>query len=101
MKSFSVFFAVVLFASSAKAQKVQTPKTYTVSLTKEQWLSVLGNMDSCNRIVQESDIPVRKANFILQSYSTLYQTVSLQVGAQIQAEEKAAADTTKPKNPKK
>jgi hypothetical protein len=96
MKQISVILAMVFFISDAVSAQTQPPtKNYTVSLTQQQWQGILNSLDSCNKIVQESDVPVRKANFILTSYSALYQAIAGQVGAQLQAEAKAAADTTK------
>ena len=84
--------AVGMFA--AFKQK-QVPKTYSVTLSKEQWQDVLQSVDSTNKLLLESDLPTRKSVYASSKLSFLTQTIQMQVGQQIAEEQKAAADTTK------
>lgn len=75
----------------------QVPKTYTVTLSREQWGEVLQGIDSTNKLLLESDLPTRKSVYASSKLSFLTQTIQMQVGQEIAEEQKKATDTTKPK----
>lgn len=77
----------------------EVPKSYAVTLTKDQWVSALGVIDSTQKLLIKSDLPVKEVVGVNNGLAQLTQTISTQVGAQLQAEQKA--DSTKPKTPKK
>lgn len=80
-------------------RKVALPKFYTVTLSLDQWQHILTSVDSTNKIILDSDIPTRKTVYATSALSFLTQTIQMQVGQQLQNEQKV--DTTKPKTPKK
>lgn len=83
-------------------QKIpQTQKTYTVTLTPEQWESVLGGLESIKNIVKVSSITAKESTFISDSLIAPYQNEFLrQIKKQIEAERlkpEVKKDSTKPK----
>lgn len=84
-----------------KHQHPQPPKTYSVSLTNEQWVSVLNGLEEVKSAVKLSNMPAVQSTFICDSLIVVYQLeFNRQISLQKQAEEKAAQqkkDTTKPK----
>lgn len=96
MKQIATILALVIsFSVSAQVK----PKEYTVTLTKDQWVSALGVIDSTQKLLIKSDLPVKEVVGVNNGLAQLTQTISMQVGAQLQAEQKA--DSTKPKTQKK
>jgi hypothetical protein len=97
-----VITLVILFAAyTASAQKPQTPKAYTVTLSLEQWQQTVRVIDSASKILIESDAPARNVSYVNFNLSQLMQIIQIQVSQQLAAEQKAATDTTKVKTPKK
>lgn len=99
---FHAFLAVLIsggliFITSWKS--FQVPKTYTVTLSIEQWEGALQSLDSANKVLVGSDAPARNVSYVTSKISSLMQAIQMQVGQQMQAEQKT--DSTKPKIPKK
>lgn len=98
MKSISLIAMVVLFAvSNVSAQKVQPAKSYTVTLTLEQWSQAVGGINYADSLLSASDVPTVRAIPAIQSLSKTIALLTLQINEQLAAEQKAAADTTKKK----
>lgn len=102
MKS-GLFILLISVSLSTRAQvKNPAPKTYTVILSIDQWEGALQSLDSANKVMIGSDAPARNVSYVTSKLSFLVQTIQYQVSQQLQAEQKVAADTTKPatKKPK-
>lgn len=101
MKSGSVIiFISALFVTSFFAfRPKEVPRTYTVTLSIEQWEGALQSLDSANKVLVGSDAPARNVSYVTSKISSLMQAIQMQVGQQMQAEQKP--DSTKPKIPKK
>lgn len=97
-RAFVIFLIAGAFLISWKVYQV--PKTYSVTLSKEQWQDVLQSVDSTNKLLLESDLPTRKSVYASSKLSFLTQTIQMQVGQQISDEQRKAADTLKPKTKK-
>lgn len=84
-----------------KKESRQLPRTYSVTLTNEQWISVLNGLESIKSAVKLSRMPANESTFICDSLILLYQMeFNRQINIQKQSEEKAAQqkkDTSKPK----
>jgi hypothetical protein len=72
-------------------QKPTPPKTYTVSLSKDEWVNVLQVIDSSQKMLIKSDLPAREVAGITSRMAQVNQTIQFQVSAQLQEEQKAAA----------
>jgi len=80
-------------------KKVQAPKTYTVSLSVEQWNQVIQIVDSSAILLNESDLPARKVIWASQGLASINQAIKFQVSAQITAEQKKdSTNAVKPKS---
>jgi hypothetical protein len=101
MKQISLIASLLVIGCTCFAQRPATPKTYTVTLPVEQWQAALQSLDSANKVMIGSDAPARNVSYVASKLSFLIQTIQTQVGQQMQAEQKAEADSTKGKNPKK
>lgn len=73
----------------------QPTKTYSVSLTTDQWQSRLQTINASKEIMRKSTLPGNVISQYSDSLSVMAQEISEQVGAQIQREQKV--DSTKPK----
>jgi hypothetical protein len=71
--------------------KQSPPKTYTVSLSIDDWRNVLQSQDSSRRILIRTKLPTDETNYCIQTSFSLSQQISTQVGEQIQQEQKEAA----------
>lgn len=95
-RNFRLFVIFLIAGACLISWKVyQVPKTYTVTLSREQWGEVLQGIDSTNKLLLESDLPTRKSVYASSKLSFLTQTIQMQVGQEIAEEQKAAADTSK------
>jgi len=98
-----IFLMAVCLTWALKAQikLPQPPKTYSVSLTPEQWDNVLGGLESIKNAVKVSSMSAIQSTFISDSLITVYQKEFIrQINKQIEAERQkpeVKKDTTKPK----
>lgn len=78
----------------------QGPKSYSVTLSIEEWQGILNQLDSTRKIILDSDIPTRKTVYATSSLSFLTQSIQMQVSQQLAVEQKS--DSAKPatKKPK-
>src|SRR5262249_11825319 len=90
LKTFLIFVITVV-ATVAFTFRIsqQPPKSYTVTLTLDQWKGVLGAIDSAQKVMVDSDIPVRKVVGINQALAQVSQTFSMQLSAELQKEAEA------------
>lgn len=93
MKRVLVFIAVITIVSgltwALKAQQKppQPPKTYSVTLTREQWSLVLNGLETIKNSVKVSNMPAKESTFISDSLITIYQTEFVrQINTQLEAE---------------
>jgi len=90
--------ALAMILLVAFAQSNPPPKTYTVTLSLDEWRYVLQAIDTSSKLLNESDLPVRKVIFANNSLAQVNQTIQVQVSAQIQAEAKRdSLNAVKPK----
>lgn len=107
MKRLSLFLGITLLASAitwvlkAQDKPKQTPKTYNVSLTKEQWFSVLNGLESIKNTVKVSNMSAIQSTFISDSLIGMYQNEFYrQLNLQFESEKikpEVKKDTTKTK----
>lgn len=102
MKRLQLFLAIIVIASvSTWALKAQTkpkeaPRTYHVTLTIDQWQSILNGLDVVKNAVKTSNMPAAQATFISDSLISIYQNeFGRQIQGQLIAEQKK--DTIKNK----
>lgn len=71
-------------------------KTYSVSLSLQNWIQITNELDYIKSQLRQSDLPSKQVAFMSDSLLTpLQTTIGAQVNAQIQQETKK--DTIKPK----
>lgn len=97
MKRLQLFLAVIVIVSvstwalKAQTKPKQSPKTYSVHLTIDQWNSVFNGLESIKNAVKTSNMPAAQSTFISDSLITVYQSeFSRQLNQQL------AAEKTKP-----
>jgi hypothetical protein len=73
------------------------PKTYSVVLTLDQWNTQLKYIQNAKTIMQKSTMPANIVSDWADSLNSVANQISLQVGQQLQEEQKK--DSTKPKKP--
>lgn len=92
-------FVCVVGAIYSWQTKPTPPKTYTVSLSIEDWRSVLQVIDTTSKLLNESDLPVRKVIFANQGLASVNQAIQFQVSRQLQDEaKKDSINNGKPKS---
>lgn len=97
-KAIFIIFLAALITFGFK--QISAPsKTYTVSLTIDEWRGVLQAIDTSSKLLNKSDLPVREVIFANQSLANINQTIRFQLSAQLQAE--AKKDSTNSVKPKK
>lgn len=91
------FFGCVLMAWQSRQQ---APKTYTVSLTQEQWGAKLKVLSDAKEVMRKSSYPGTIISSVTDSLDVMVKEINEQVGLEIQREAiKAKIDTThKPVN---
>lgn len=108
MKRVLAFVSIIAGASwltmMAQTKPPQPPKTYNVSLTKEQWYSVLNGLEAIKSSVKLSNMPASQSTYISDSLIAMYQVeLSRQINLQLDAEkakpEVKKDTTTKIKKP--
>ena len=93
-----VFIPLIVLAFK-KAIAPEPPKTYTVTLSLDEWRGVLQAIDTSSKLLNKSDLPVREVIFANQSLAQVNQAIQFQVSAQLQAEaKKDSTNASKPKN---
>lgn len=94
------FIIGMVFAIGSSFQtKPAPPKTYTVSLSLEDWRGVLQVIDTSSKLLNESDLPVRKVIFANQGLASINQAIQFQVSQQLNAEaKKDSTNNAKPKS---
>jgi hypothetical protein len=118
MKSIAAIFVVVLFtASSLSAQKVRASKTYSVTLTVDEWNTAMQTINNAREIMKKSTFPAN----VVSDWSDSLLSVQLKLSSQIQDQmrkdgsmpslkemekhsvpiQEDKADSTKPKSPQK
>lgn len=107
MKRVLLFLSIIVAASiitgvlMGQQKPLPPPKTYAVSLTPEQWNSVLGGLESIKNAVKVSNMAARESTFISDSLITVYQTEFVrQINKQIENERpkpELKKDSIKPK----
>jgi hypothetical protein len=108
MKRVLLFVSIVAGIScftmmaQTKPKLPQPTKTYNVSLTKDQWYSVINGLEAIKSSVKLSNMPANQSTYISDSLITLYQVeFSRQVNLQLNAEkvkpEVKKDSTSKPK----
>jgi len=89
------------WALKAQTKPPQQPKTYSVTLTPEQWNNVINGMESIKNAVKLSNMAARESTFISDSLLSGYQTEFIrQINKQLEAERskpEVKKDSTKPK----
>lgn len=76
-------------------QKYTAPKTYTVTLTLDEWQKVMRHIELGKSLIIKSDLPARDAAAGIDSLSQSQQLFSMQIMAQLQAESKDTLKTKK------
>lgn len=109
MKRVLLFLGILVAASLitgvliGRQKPPQPPKTYNVSLTKEQWYSVINGLEAIKSSVKLSNMPASQSTFISDSLIAVYQVeFSRQVNLQLDAEKSKTEkkdSTTKYKKP--
>lgn len=105
MKRVLLFVSIITGAAfltmMAQTKPQNPPKTYNVSLTKEQWYSVLDGLEAIKSSVKLSNMPASQSTYISDSLIAVYQVeFSRQINLQLDAEKAKPdikKDTTKPK----
>jgi len=104
MKRLVLFLAIIVAAScitwalKAQTKPKETPKTYHVSLSIDQWQSILNGLEAVKNAVKTSNMSAAQATFISDSIIILYQNeFSRQIQQQIVAEKATKPDTTNKK----
>lgn len=92
MKRILLFVSIITGAAfltmMAQTKPQQSPKTYNVSLTKEQWYSVLNGLEAIKSSVKLSNMPASQSTYISDSLIAVYQVeFSRQVNMQLAAEQ--------------
>lgn len=85
----------ITWAVKAQVKQKEAPKTYSISLTLDQWQSVFNGLESVKNAVKTSNMPASQATFISDSLISLYQN---EFGRQIQmqlAAEKSKLEVSK------
>jgi len=103
MKQKVNIFLIVMGAFVATIFSFQTkpspPKTYTVTLSIDDWRNVLQVIDTTSKLLNESDLPVRKVIFASQGLASINQAIQFQVSKQLQEEaKKDSTNAVKPKS---
>lgn len=74
------------------------PKTYTVTLSLDEWRSVLQVIDTSSKLLNKSDLPAKEVVFANSGLAQINQAIQFQVSAQLQAEaKKDSTNAVKPK----
>lgn len=79
MKRVLLFISVILIATVitetliAQKKANEAPKTYSVTLTIDQWNSVFNGLESIKNAVKTSNMPAAQSTFISDSLITAYQ----------------------------
>lgn len=77
----------ITWALNAQQKIPQPPKTYTVTLTPEQWEGVLTGLESIKNAVKVSSMTAKESTFISDSLISPYQNEFLrQIRKQIEAD---------------
>lgn len=89
---YQITFAIVCLATSefTLLHRVQA-KTNTVSLTQTEWGNRLQTLQNTKEIMRKSTLPGNIISAWSDSVDVMIKDVNEQVGAQLQAEQKAAA----------
>lgn len=86
------FMVITIFGVVSSWKFIPSPpKTYTVSLSIDDWRNVLQSQDSSRRILIRTKLPTDEINYCIQTSFALSQQISTQVGEQLAEEQKAAA----------
>lgn len=74
-------------------------KTYTVTLSLDEWRSVLQVIDTSSKLLNKSDLPAKEVVFANSGLAQINQAIQFQVSAQLTAEAKKDSTTNavKPK----
>lgn len=97
MKRVLLFIAVILIATVitetliAQRKANEAPKTYSVTLTIDQWNSVFNGLESIKNAVKTSNMSAAQSTFISDSLIAVYQN---EFGRQLN--QQLAAEKTKP-----
>lgn len=97
-----VIASVSTWALKAQTKPKEAPKRYHVTLTREQWVSVLNGLEAIKNAVKTSSMTAAQSTFICDSIISLYQTeFDRQVSTQLAAEQKAKPEVKKDSTSKK
>lgn len=108
MNRLTLFFSIILLVTAitwvAKAQTKpkELLKTYSVSLTLEQWQNVLNGLEVVKNSVKTSTMPSNQTTYIVDSLINPYQNeFGRQIQGQLAAEQKAKTEVKKDSTSKK
>ena len=90
----------ITFALRAQQKANQTPKSYSVTLSLDQWQLIFNGLESIKTSVKLSNMSARESTFISDSIiATLQNEFGRQIQAQLSADQKQK-DSTSVKNKK-
>lgn len=88
----------ITYALRAQQKPKEPPKSYTVTLSIDEWQSILRGLEAVKSAVKTSNMPANQATFISDSLLLTYQIeFNRQIQAQLNAEQKQK-DSTKTKS---
>lgn len=94
--------SVITWALKAQTKPKEAPKAYHVTLTIDQWQSVMNGLESIKNAVKTSNMPAAQSTFISDSLISTYQNEFLrQIQGQLSAEQKVKTEIKKDSTNKK
>lgn len=98
----SIMLAIICIVGMVSSWRsyVAPPKTYTVTLSLDEWRGVLQAIDTSSKLLNKLDLPGREVIYANQSLAQVNQAIQFQVSKQLEAEAKKDSSTNavKPKN---
>lgn len=86
------------WALKAQQKQNETPKSYSVTLSLDQWRTILNGLEAIKSAVKTSNMPANQATFISDSLLLTYQVeFNQQIQSQLNAEQKQKDTLVKPK----